>query len=1083
MTYQAIRNKGAGVIDHVAFEHIKYQVSGSPYAGAAVAYFSSTGGNLDVTNSTFADIGREGVLYFGAGVTGTFQSNVYTGKGLGDWLDYAVEAGAGAVIDVIDNDISQNLGTASSDGSTSAGVLATTYFGAGTEAHLTGNNTIHDNLSGVAVGYDGTDTSVVTIDGASITDNTDSGVVITGGSVSITNDTAIAGNGTGVLLLDGMLDIENNDGSIHGNTVGVDVAGGSATIANNHIYDNTTGIRLSDGGTATIDDNNFEGDADPDNGTDLRLDATAGLIIGGAIAGNTFAGTTYIDNRSSQDILALIAAPGNNVYKRDNATVETVNANIESRVYHTVDDSASGLVTWVANTIVVTPATTPTPTDNDYTRIKNAIEAAGNGYTVDLQGTFHWDEANAMASWALGNDSVASTPDDYTISVPALDHLTITASGGLGSARIQGPGDLAGADLESVFYFNSATATDKWQYLTVSNLEIFDFDWSIGMDHNGGPTDAFSHVQILNNHLRIANDLNDVAAPADQFQNIGIHYSFGTNQTIQGNQIDIPGDGVSDPSADLTSNRAAFSSVVGIQSNTSGGAIYDGLLIDSNVITVLHAQDATNPQRIIGIWENGHAHTSNITVSNNQFVNDDVANDPTANLQQAFWITSHSSSSTTVSYTGNTVDGASVGFKWIGDPEYPGTDFSGHDAVVLSGNALTNVNVGFLVQSNGQATLSGNTLTNTGTMEHVGTGVDVASGSTVTLDGSSSENTIVGFATGVHAVGTVTVSDNDASIHGNLVGVDVDGGSASVTSNHIYDNTTGIRFANGGTGSVTSNTFSGTTENGTDLFIASDAGTVTIGANNAFAGDTFYIDNQSTQDYDLSSNGTMFAESDNFRIEDKIHHRMDTDLSVTNGLVTWVADTLFVTDAGTDHSIAWGVAAASDYNTLYVEDGTYNYAAGVLVDKPLTILGAQYGVDATTRSPVAESSIQYTGAGPAGAFDIKSDHVKIDGFYFDAPSRAITTTGGSTAVNDIQVLNNIVAGGGSSTLYAFMMLRVGSGAGNEVAFNYVHDVTGAVDSSAIETGWVRPPPAALPARSTCTTTRLRTQRLALPAGT
>ena len=48
------------------------------------------------------------------------------------------------------------------------------------------------------------------------------------------------------------------------------------------------------------------------------------------------------------------------------------------------------------------------------------------------------------------------------------------------------------------------------------------------------------------------------------------------NQMISNNIIDLPGDGVSD------SGAARFSSSVGMQSNTSGGSVYDGLMITGN---------------------------------------------------------------------------------------------------------------------------------------------------------------------------------------------------------------------------------------------------------------------------------------------------------------------------------------------------------------------------------------------------------------------------------------------------------------------------------------------------------------------
>ena len=38
------------------------------------------------------------------------------------------------------------------------------------------------------------------------------------------------------------------------------------------------------------------------------------------------------------------------------------------------------------------PAPAPTATDNDYTRINNAVQAASNGETIELLGTFNWTE-------------------------------------------------------------------------------------------------------------------------------------------------------------------------------------------------------------------------------------------------------------------------------------------------------------------------------------------------------------------------------------------------------------------------------------------------------------------------------------------------------------------------------------------------------------------------------------------------------------------------------------------------------------------------------------------------------------------
>lgn len=356
-----------------------------------------------------------------------------------------------------------------------------------------------------------------------------------------------------------------------------------------------------------------------------------------------------------------------------------------------------------------------TSTNNNYRRLVNVIDSLQNGQTAILSGNFDWNESNAGIAWGLGNDGIASTTDDFSLLVPAnLNGVTLTAAS-LGSTRIQGPGDLAAVNLEGVLVFDGGD-NQNW---TISNLEIFDFDLGIGMFNGAGGVDAFNNTKILNNHIRIPADLNPVVAPVDVNQNIGIHFSFGTNQTIQGNQIDMVGNGVSAGPTNL-------SSTVGMQSNTSGGNVYDGLLIDNNILRVLNAQSG-NPARILGIWENAHGHTSNIRVSNNQFLNLAGGNNPALNLQRAFRVTSHSSPTSTVTYSGNTVVGANIGFEWLS-----GSNFAGNQAVRLTNNTITNSDTGVLIQSNGIANLFQNTITGSG----AGGGVHVLDGGQLSAAGS-----------------------------------------------------------------------------------------------------------------------------------------------------------------------------------------------------------------------------------------------------------------------------------------------------------------------------------------------------------
>ena len=326
---------------------------------------------------------------------------------------------------------------------------------------------------------------------------------------------------------------------------------------------------------------------------------------------------------------------------------------LEDKIDHKIDNQSLGFVTVKASNAYVTDIAAPAANNNDYTRIRNAVELVANNWTINLHGTFDWVETNAAASWALGNDGVSGNDDDYTVLVPAnLTGVTFTAPEGLGNATIQGPGDLPGANLEGTLNFWLGNNQD-W---TISNMKIFDFDLGIGMWFKN--TTDFNNLLVTNNHIRIPKDLNTTVAPADVNQNIGIHYAFGTNQTFSNNIFDVEGDGVSD--------GTKYSVSVVMQSNTSGGAVYDGLKIKDNTITVTGVPDATNPAVIRGIWENGANSNAAIEISGNLFTNANVANTANLNRQVAFWITSVSSASKKVEYKNNEVSGFNEGIAWIG---------------------------------------------------------------------------------------------------------------------------------------------------------------------------------------------------------------------------------------------------------------------------------------------------------------------------------------------------------------------------------------------------------------------------------
>jgi len=153
--YQAIRHKGFGTIDHVCFDEIKYDESGPTYGGVAIAAFGSSG-SVNTLGCTFEEIGRVGILQW---ISGTISGNTYTGKDTGNWLDYFVDT-QGAVVTIDNNDMTKCTGVASVDGSTSAGILVTTLNVNGADVTIT-NNDIFGCTTGIAVGYDSSDTSTV----------------------------------------------------------------------------------------------------------------------------------------------------------------------------------------------------------------------------------------------------------------------------------------------------------------------------------------------------------------------------------------------------------------------------------------------------------------------------------------------------------------------------------------------------------------------------------------------------------------------------------------------------------------------------------------------------------------------------------------------------------------------------------------------------------------------------------------------------------------------------------------------------------------------------------------------------------
>ena len=326
----------------------------------------------------------------------------------------------------------------------------------------------------------------------------------------------------------------------------------------------------------------------------------------------------------------------------------------------------------LAATIVVTQAATPTDTDNDFTRIQNALAAANSGDTIDLQGTFNWTEPFALADYTA-SFSTSNDGDIRGVEIPSgVNNLTITSS--TGDAHIIGAGDMNdGSLIFSVFMFADDTkpSTLGNTNLTIEKLNINDFEGAITLGWNA--TGTFNGTMIRNNTITVSGDNGDAT---DWIQNIAIYFWIGQNQTMQDNLITFQADGTRTLGYSGPKKGASF----GFQNGTSGGTGYNGLQIKNNTFQVGTTSTGVGGEETYGIWENSHNddNGSVITLSGNSFLGH--AGD---DFDHAFLL---SSQTTGLTITGNTLNGV--------DDVFLATKSQGHtvgDRYTFSSNTLTSV--------------------------------------------------------------------------------------------------------------------------------------------------------------------------------------------------------------------------------------------------------------------------------------------------------------------------------------------------------------------------------------------------------
>jgi hypothetical protein len=478
---------------------------------------------------------------------------------------------------------------------------------------------------------------------------------------------------------------------------------------------------------------------------------------------------------------------------------------VEDKISHSLDDSANGFVRTTAGTVWVTTNTAG---------IQHGIDAAASGDTVNVTaGTFigRLDVTKPLTLLGANSGITAgkspgtrgaetiilpevSNPDPYSpsaVNVVYVETSNVTIDGftvdgdnpGLTSAV-----DLNGANIDAsegiVSYEGVGNIAVRNNIVRNTSYTGIDFD-----DYNNGGKATSGNV--------IADNFMDNLGGGGFSYGIGVVLYDNFYATVTGNKVD----------------RARVGVQTGNFSNANPGA---PAVISDNDLTVdrlgifynLHYSNATaftladntiqattlSGNKWFGIFISSQQTAADVTITNNTI--DGSAGSATVTAGYVAWNTP---TTATISVEGGSVTGVQYGV-WVNN--YEGYASNADDtSLTVDGVDITASQIGVYaldsaLNTNGSkvhVTVLGNTKITTG---GAGTGVKV--------EGSDA---------------SAIIQNNAASIHGNAIGIDVDAGSADITSNHIYDNVTGIRFINGGSGSVTGNDFEGgaNPDNGTDL--------------------------------------------------------------------------------------------------------------------------------------------------------------------------------------------------------------------------------------------------------------------------
>lgn len=239
-----------------------------------------------------------------------------------------------------------------------------------------------------------------------------------------------------------------------------------------------------------------------------------------------------------------------------------------------------------------------TDTDNDFTRIQNALNTAANGATITLQGTFDFSEANALADYVAAGRAVKPK------AAPAQTNLTLTAAAP-GAATLRIDKGTVGYDS---FLFTENRTLSGW---TISNLIFDGFDLPLYLTGN------HTNLTIANNEFR----LGVYNADGTVF---GI-YAAGakTNLSILDNNFAVTPNGL-DPGQPGDGER-----IIASFFHCCSTTAYDNTLVDGNEYYLVPRPGTTAPyyvsSQISFMYDNNNTNsTANPATASFDAINNDV---------------------------------------------------------------------------------------------------------------------------------------------------------------------------------------------------------------------------------------------------------------------------------------------------------------------------------------------------------------------------------------------------------------------------------------------------------------------------